>query len=116
MLENMGACNAVNEMLMQSHAGAIRLFPVWDAQALGAARFTSLRAYGAFVITAAIDAMGLVGTVELLSERGADCKVVSPWPSLKVVEASGEAVTAAKDGEVYTFPTQVGKSYRISSA
>lgn len=35
MLENMGAVIAVNDMLFQSHAGALRFFPVWDASALG---------------------------------------------------------------------------------
>ncbi len=32
--------------VLQSHAGALRFFPVWDALSFGAASFKTLRAYG----------------------------------------------------------------------
>eukprot|EP00756_Hemistasia_phaeocysticola_P003612 Hpha_TRINITY_DN12336_c0_g1::TRINITY_DN12336_c0_g1_i1::g.156056::m.156056 len=63
MLENMGATVAINDMLMQSHAGeagtmgkpVVRLFPVWNAKDLGPASFTTLRAYGAFLVSARVE-------------------------------------------------------------
>ena len=50
MLENIGATQAINDLLFQSHGGRMRFFPVWNAAALGAASFATLRAYGAFVV------------------------------------------------------------------
>jgi hypothetical protein len=69
MLENMGATVAINDMLFQSHGGALRFFPVWDAQALGAASFGTLRGYGAFLASGAIDADGNISPITLFSEQ-----------------------------------------------
>jgi hypothetical protein len=51
MLENSSIVpNTVNEMLLQSHGGTIRLFPVWPRRQ--DARFLTWRAYGAFLVSA----------------------------------------------------------------
>ena len=44
-----GIISAVDEMLMQSHEGVIRVFPVWPKEM--PARFGNLRAYGAFLVS-----------------------------------------------------------------
>ena len=80
MLENIGATQAINDLLFQSHGGRMRLFPVWNASALGAASFTALRAYGAFVVSSAIDATGTIAPVLIASEVGGDVVLETPWP------------------------------------
>ena len=58
-LEQAGAAVAVDELLLQSHEGYLVLFPAWE-RGVSAASFSTLRARGAFLVTAAIDAGGQV--------------------------------------------------------
>jgi hypothetical protein len=120
MLENIGATVAINDLLLQSHGGVMRFFPVWDATALGAASFTTLRAYGAFLVSASIDGAGTVAPVALASEVGGDVVFGSPWGggggTPRVADGSGAAVpvTAVAPG-VFSFPTSAGGAYTISA-
>ena len=118
MLENMGAVQAVNDMLFQSHAGALRFFPVWDAETFGPASFTSLRGYGAFLASASIDATGTVAPVHLTSEVGGDCIVESPWQTLVVKTAAGASVPTkpGPSAGLFVFSTTNSGSYILSSA
>jgi alpha-L-fucosidase 2 len=117
MLENIGATVAINDLLLQSHGGRIRFFPAWNATALGAASFTTLRAYGAFLVSATIDGSGTVGPVSLESERGGDVVFESAWPGSapKVASAAGATIptTVASPG-VYSFVSKAGEKYTIS--
>jgi hypothetical protein len=120
MLENIGATVAINDMLFQSHGGVLRFFPVWNATALGPASFSTLRAYGAFLVSASVDASGTVSEVSLASEVGGDVVFASPWgggATPKVTDGSGNAVpvTAVSPG-VFSFATNGGASYVINAA
>ena len=120
MLENIGATVAINDMLFQSHGGVLRFFPVWNATALGPASFSTLRAYGAFLVSASADASGTVSEVSLASEVGGDVVFASPWgggATPKVTDGSGNAVpvTAVSPG-VFLFATNGGASYVINAA
>ena len=79
--------NAIQEMLMQSHEGVIRFFPCWSANQ--DARFGTLRARGAFLVSAELKD-GRVRDVRIVSEKGRDCTVQNPWP--------GRAIRVARDG------------------
>eukprot|EP00040_Diaphanoeca_grandis_P034835 m.217461 g.217461 ORF g.217461 m.217461 type:complete len:1044 (-) comp33236_c0_seq11:690-3821(-) len=114
MLENMGAVIAANDMLFQSHAGALRFFPVWDAKVLGSASFTTLRGYGAFVVSTSIDETGTVGDIDVLSEQGGECVVDSPWLTGLVVTHDGAKVATTQKGSLYTFSTTAGAEYILS--
>ena len=116
MLENVGATVAINNLLLQSHGGRMRFFPVWNATTLGAASFTTLRAYGAFIVSGAIDASGTVAPVSLESEVGGDVVFESPWTGApKVTVGAGTAVsTSVVSRNVYSFNTSVGGKYTIS--
>lgn len=119
MLENIGATVAINDLLLQSHGGMLRLFPVWNATALGPAAFTTLRAYGAFLVTASVDQAGVVAAVTLASEVGGDVVFASPWQGgVPVVTGSdGKPVPVATVSVgVYSFSTDAGSSYLISSS
>lgn len=75
-LETCGAAAAINEMLLQSHDGILRIFPVWPAER--AASFTNLRARGAFLVSASLIA-GCVDTIQVTSERGGTLRIDNPW-------------------------------------
>ena len=112
----MGAVLAVNDMLFQSHAGALRFFPVWDAQSMGAASFRTLRGYGAFLASAAVDANGVVGPVSIVSEKGGQCVVESPWHPSLVVSSGGRTIaTTTKKSpsgiQLFVFETEAGATY-----
>ncbi len=74
-LENSAAVPAtLNEMLLQSHENVIRLFPCWKKDS--SASFRSLRAYGAFVVTASIE-NGVI-SAKIVSEKGRHLRIEKP--------------------------------------
>lgn len=75
-LETAGAAVAVSELLLQSHEGFLRLFPVWPRERDAA--FRRLRAKGAFLVSAELRA-GLVRRVEVDCEEGGELRILDPW-------------------------------------
>lgn len=119
MLENIGATVAINDMLLQSHGGVMRFFPAWNATALGSASFTTLRAYGAFLVSASISGDGTVSPVALSAEVGGDVVFTSPWAggaTPTVVDGTGASVPVTPSPQgAFSFPTTPGGAYTISS-
>ncbi|HWQ52448.1 MAG TPA: glycoside hydrolase N-terminal domain-containing protein [Bryobacteraceae bacterium] len=74
---NFAAAAGTQEMLLQSHAGKIILFPAIPASWRDA-EFRTLRAEGAFLISARRN-NGAVTRVEIVSEAGGTCRLVSPF-------------------------------------
>jgi hypothetical protein len=114
--ENLSLPAVLNECMLQSYTGVIRLFP--NTQGLGHASFTNLRAMGAFLLSASY-AGNAVSGVTLFSEKGAPAKLVHPWPEahLQVTRVKdGQLVTVSVKGEIAQFPTQAGERYRIEPA
>jgi len=72
-----GVPATLNEMLLQSHDGVLRLFPVWPRDRN--ARFGNLRTRGAFLVSAEWRE-GRAHSVRIHSERGRECVVQNPWP------------------------------------
>lgn len=109
--ENFALPVVINECLMQSYTGIIRLFPNWPAAY--DAQFTTLRAVGAFLVSCERRA-GEIRTVVIQSEKGGTCRLYSPWPgaSIKVLQGVSE-VSVAEDGDVITFETVAGCTYTI---
>jgi len=74
---NFAAALGVQEMLLQSRGGTIRIFPAipddWKDVS-----FTTLRAEGAFLISAQ-RVGGVTQRVEIVSEKGGPCRLVSPF-------------------------------------
>jgi hypothetical protein len=110
---------AVTEMLLQSLDGVIRVFPAvprdWNAS------FETLRAVGAFLVSARM-AAGKTTWVQVDSEHGGPCAVSDPFgcrrACLRVSGAGAEkAVTiVADEGEIYRFETEAGGSYELTPA
>jgi hypothetical protein len=64
------------------------------------ARFGTLRARGAFLVSAELKD-GVVTGVKIVSEKGRDCTVQNPWPGKKVKLAGRETLA----GERFTVKT-----------
>ena len=100
--ENFGLPVVINECLLQSYNGTIRLFPNWPLER--AAEFTTLRAAGAFLVSASC-AKGSIEHVKIVSEAGGRLRVVTPWKlGARIVKKDGE--TIVKDALI-DIPTQV---------
>jgi alpha-L-fucosidase 2 len=103
MLENSSIVpNTVDEMLLQSHEGVLRLFPVWPAH--HDASFQTLRAYGAFLVSAAIK-HDRVQDVTIQSEAGQPCSIQNPWPAANVCLVRNGRASERLTGATLTFPT-----------
>lgn len=105
-----GVVSYVNESMLQSVSGVLRLFPAWPGALDG--EFEGLRAYGAFLVSGAhID--GRVTGFEVVSEKGARLRVRNPWPGQAVCCAySGGEMRL--DGDVLELDTVPGGTYRFS--
>ena len=114
--ENLSLPAVINECLMQSHDGAIRLFP--NAAALGKGSFRELRAAGAFLVSAAWDGKA-VAEVTLKSEKGSTARVVNPWTSsradVRAVQAGAAVSYRLRDG-LLEFDTRAGESYILRAS
>ncbi|MCL4505641.1 MAG: glycoside hydrolase N-terminal domain-containing protein [Chloroflexi bacterium] len=103
--ENFALPVVVNECLLQSYTGELRLFPNWP-QGAGRAEFRTLRAVGGFLVSAACED-GAVEWIEVVSEAGAILKVINPWPGdVRCVAAAGERFLS---GAVLWIETQPGQ-------
>ena len=101
---------ALQEILLQSHGGVIRIGPAVSATWSGAFR---LLAEGGFLVTADI-AAGQVRLAEVESLQGGDCTLSNPWPGQCAVSCAGEVVLRSDDRTV-SFPTQRGATYLLES-
>jgi hypothetical protein len=98
---------AVNESLLQSHDGVIRVAPaIVDDQN---ARFT-LHAQDGFVVSSEIQ-KGKPLWIGIKSNLGKTCKVVNPWTKAFVYE-NGKKIATLTGGTI-EFATRTGKQYMI---
>ncbi|MBR4204343.1 MAG: hypothetical protein IKQ92_02600 [Clostridia bacterium] len=88
-LENSAAIpGTVNEMLLQSYEGFLRLFPCWNRR--DDASFFGLRAYGAFVVDAELKDGAICASI--LSEKGMPLRLEKPGEGYAVRRENGETV------------------------
>jgi len=115
-IENLSLPAVLNECMMQSYTGTIRLFP--NTQNLGPARFQNLRAAGAFLVSATYDGKN-IRQVSVLSEKGKVVRLAKPW-SRKAVRVTrvrdGGSIPVRAEDDILIFDTQAGERYRIESA
>lgn len=114
--ENLSLPAVINECLMQSYDGVIRLFP--NTTNLGKARFRQLRAAGAFLVDASWDGE-TVGGVTIKSEKGATARVVNPWAPGRaevILLSTGAAVRHTERRGVLEFATRSGEAYAVRRA
>ena len=84
--ENFALPVVINECLMQSYNGTIRLFPNWPMDK--DAQFQDLRAAGAFLVSASLQD-GEVTMIEVFSEVGSPLNIILPWENCTLNNGSG---------------------------
>ena len=107
---NMAFASGVQEMLLQSHTGIIKVFPAIPTEWKDVS-FKQLRAMGAFLISAEMRQSEVV-SVEIVSEKGGILKIKNPFKKKyklvskkqsRITEADGILKIATKPGERVTL-------------
>ena len=97
----------INEMLMQSHQGVIKLFPCWKKT--DDASFENLRADGAFLVSAELKD-GKISSLKIKSIKGRKCTV--ECTEIKaVIKEDNTVVPFEKNGNTISFETQADTTY-----
>lgn len=91
---NFAFASAIQEMLLQSHAGYIEIFPATPL-AWQDAGFTNLRAEGAFLVSATKE-NGVTTNFMVESEKGGTARIKLPFPTFVVKSSDGVEVTPEK--------------------
>jgi hypothetical protein len=105
-VENLNTAPAtIDEMLLQSFMGKIRVFADWP---MGTdARFGDLRAYGAFLVSS--DVRGnVVQYVRVVSEAGGQFTLVNPWANQTLHAYLNGADAGTLSGATVSMKTAVG--------
>jgi hypothetical protein len=112
-----GYINAVNEMMLQSYDGIIRLFPAIPTNWKNA-KVAGLRAVGAFLVYSELR-QGEILYVSVESLKGLECKVVNPWPE-QVIRVRNlttkKEVTFEEHADKVIFDTLKGRLYVVERA
>lgn len=103
--ENFGLPVVINECLLQSYNGVIRLFPNWPKDQTAA--FHQLRCVGAVLISAEFKNRE-VTWVTATSERGGPVTILSPWPLHSRISVDGKS-TRVNQSE-YKFSMKPGQT------
>lgn len=92
---NMAFAAGVQEMLLQSHSGVIRIFPAVSSDWKDVS-FDKLRAIGAFVVSANLE-RGEVSSVKIIAEKGGLLRLANPFKGKFRIVGKRKKITE-KDG------------------
>jgi hypothetical protein len=108
--ENFSAPIVLNESVLQSYNGLLRIAP---AKLKRRARFVRLRAVGAFLVSGEVRPGGDAAYVAITSEAGLPCLLVRPWQGPIRIRnfATGSQVDFSEDDGVISFKTRKGATY-----
>ncbi len=102
----------INEMLLQSYEGVVRVFPDWDHAR--DASFQYLRAYGAFVVSSSLK-KGRVEWVKIESEKGRTCTMDNPWTGHQVQLIRNGKKAEQLSGDTWQFTTGIHEKLELYS-
>ena len=105
-----GIPGMINEMMLQSHKGVIRIFPVFPSNQK--ASFYRLRTFGAFLVSSKIE-NEIVRYIILESEKGKNCTIVNPWSNKKITLYRDGKIAETITGNIITFATKAGELITI---
>jgi len=106
-----GIPGMINEMMLQTHNGLIRVFPVFPADQK--ASFHRLRTFGAFLVSSATK-NGQIQYVLIESEKGRDGRILNPWPDQQVVISRSEGEARRMTGEELVLETRPGEQLLLA--
>jgi hypothetical protein len=106
--ENFSLPVVINECILQSYTGQLRLFPNWPKDSDAA--FENLRAIGAFLVSAEfVD--GRVKWVHVKAEAGGPLRIVNPWPG--DAEVTKGDLTSVMSARLLELDTRRGELIRL---
>ena len=111
--ESAGILAPLQELMLQSWDGVIRVFPAWPRSL--DAEYCDFRAEGAFLVSAAWSG-GAVTRLVIRSEKGGVCRLRSPWSDgVRIVDHVGASVPVViEPGDIAAFGTCAGGSYQAT--
>ncbi len=110
--ESLSMSAPLQEMMLQSWDGAIRLFSQWPQEIN--ANFENFRAEGAFLVSAEFRDSEIKPFV-ISSEAGKRCRLHLPWNgSLQVTWDTKPVTISIEDGGIICFDTTAGATYKIA--
>lgn len=98
----------INEMLMQSYEGIIRLFPCWSRK--DDASFENLRADGAFLVSSELK-KGKIASLRIKSLAGRKCVVECEIVRSVVRASDRKKIKFSKKDGIVTFSTECDTEY-----
>lgn len=107
---NFAFASGIQEMLLQSHTGVIRVFPAIPA-GWREVSFDRLRAMGAFLVSA-VKEEGEVRSVRIYPEQGGICRIASPFGS-RPVKVDGQEGPVSNENGILSFATRKGETVRL---
>jgi len=118
--EKVGVLEALNNMMVQSDGGIIKVFPVWRDYD---GKFSTIREKGAFLVSSEMKD-NTVQYIELTSEKGTDAKIVNPWGNadVTITDSNGNKVEYTKGETVNSgekmieFATEENTTYTITES
>lgn len=110
-VENCGATEALNSMMMQSHESSIKLFPVWPKSV--DAKFNQLRAKGAFLISSELK-NGKVKYLKVVSIKGGIIRITNPWQGAKISMLVNDVKTDIPGTDILEIVTQTDEKIIIN--
>jgi len=109
---NFAAAAGLQEMLLQSYSGTVRLFPAVPAGWRNAS-FKNLRAEGAFVVSAE-RRDGTTHSVEMVAEKGGLLRIENPFGEAAYMVAGADASEVKVDGQSLVVRTSPGQKLRLA--
>jgi len=109
--ENFGLPAVINECMMQSYSGIIRMFPNWPDNKDAA--FKSLRAAGGFLVSGSIQD-GVIGEMSIICENDSELQMYNPWGADAVVVAASDGKEWTLEGEVISMKVRKEQGINIS--
>jgi len=109
---NFAAAAGLQEMLLQSYGGTIRVFPAIPPNWKDVS-FKTLRAEGAFLVSAE-RRDGVTQFVEILSEKGGVCRLENPFAKSPYTIEGIDEKTVTVDGQDFVLETSLGQKITFS--
>jgi len=109
--ENFALPAVINECLLQSYNGVLRLFPNWPKHL--PASFSTLRAAGGFLVSASYE-NGRIQWVDIVSDAGSPLQIYNPWPGDAAVVRDGHEETVS--GALLELDAPAGTALRLKPA
>lgn len=105
--ENLGLPAVINECMLQSYNGTIRLFPNWPENK--EAEFKTLRAVGGFLVSSSISE-GIIQKITIKSEHDNTMNMYNPWGTeVKISIISDGEVSKELEGDDISIAMKKGQ-------